>query len=85
VAESTEKANALVELQKDFEAKIAQGVEREKELSSRIESELASRTSFKKATRTKIRFYEAKIEGLERHMGWVQKSRDRAEEDAMDL
>jgi hypothetical protein len=67
-AESVEKASALVKLQEDFKAKIAQGVKREKELLSHIESELASRTTFEKAAESKMKFYEAKTKGLERHL-----------------
>jgi negative regulator of replication initiation len=84
-AESAKKTSTLVKLQKDFEGKITQGVEREKELMSRIEFELASKTAFKKMVRNKITFFEAKIEGLEQHMGWVRESRDRAEGDVTDL
>jgi hypothetical protein len=55
-AESAEKASALVKLQEDFKAKIAQGVKREKELLLHIESELASKTTFEKAAESKMKF-----------------------------
>jgi hypothetical protein len=83
--ESSKKTSTMVELQNDLEEKIAQGVAREKELTSRIESELVGKAAFKRKVRSNITFFKAKIEGLEWQMDWVRESRDHAEEEAADL